>query len=235
MANTLADLQRDVLSRLGEAANSPAGNLESGTGAAAVLVTSATITQYLNDGASDLARTAFPIVNAGTFSWPSGAQSVQLSIFTAPGGAALWLARGVAWGGTALTHCSRSALENYYPTWAADAPGTPLYWYDTGQDGVGLYPIPNASQTVTVNGFALPPALVNADDAPSWLSPDLSSLLVFHAASMIAQKNLEDPSLAARAEVWRGEYERGKASLLARLTAADPMLARGLAVAVEQG
>ena len=235
MTNTLASLQMDVLARLGEAANSSAGSLETGTGGAAVLTTAATAAQYLNDGAADLARAAFPIVSGGTFSWPAGAQSSLLSLFTTPDGTTLWYARGLSWGGAALTHCSRSALENYYPTWAADAPGTPLYWYDTGQNGVGLYPIPSAAQTVAVSGFALPPALVNASDVPAWLPPDLANLLVFYAATMIAEKNLEDPSLAARIDIWRGEYERGKSALLAKLAAADPLLARTLAAGGGQG
>ena len=235
MTNTLAGMQLDVLSRLGEAANSPAGNLESGTGGAAALTTMATIAQYLNDAAADLARSAFPILGAGTYVWPAGVQSALLSLFTVSGAAALWFARGVSWNGSALTHCSRSALENYYPTWAADAPGTPLYWYDTGQNGVGLYPVPSVSQTVAVNGFALPPPLVNAADAPAWLPSDLANLLVFYAAAMIAEKNLEDASLAARIEIWRSEYTRGVSALMAKLAAADPLLARTLASAGAQG
>ncbi|MEO7714973.1 MAG: hypothetical protein ABIY70_02120 [Capsulimonas sp.] len=234
MAQSLGALQRDVLSRLNEADNSSAGNLETGTGMGATVATAATITQYLNEAAADLARSAFPIVQAGTFSWPGGAQAALLSVFTVPESLTLWFARGVAWGGTALTHCSRSALENYYPTWAADAPGTPLYWYDTGQNGIGLYPIPSASQTVVANGFVLPSPLVDADDEPSWLPSDLTKLMVFYAAVMIAQKNLEDPSLAARADLWRAEYERGKAQLLSKLAASDPLLTRTLAAASGQ-
>jgi hypothetical protein len=228
MSNTLANLRGDVLSRLNEAGNSSAGNLETGDGSAATITTAATITQYLNEAAADLARTAFPVVNVGTFAWPSGAQAAVLSNFAVADGSTLWAARGVVWNGQALTHCSRSALENYYPTWAADAPGTPLFWFDTGQNGISLYPIPSATQNVVANGLAIPPPLASDGDIPAWLPADMAKLLVFYAAYMIAAKNAEDASLASRVEIWRGEYESGKAELLGRLAMTDPLLARTL-------
>jgi len=221
----LSDLRSDVLSRLGEPSNSRAGDLPNGTGGAAEIITAATITQYLNEAQEDLARGCYPILDYGTITVPAGTQSFALAVVSVPSGNSLWAARGLSWNNLPLQRCSHSALEVWYPTWVTDITGTPQYWFDQGEDGICLYPRPSATQTVMINGLALPKRLVEDTDAPTWLQSDLAKLLVFYAASMIAVKNAQNAALQARAPVWRQEYEAGKSELLARLWSNDPHLA----------
>jgi hypothetical protein len=105
-------------------------------------------------------------------------------------------------------------------------PGTPAFWFDQGEDGIGLYPHPATTQTVTVSGLAVPKRLALDTDVSGWLLPDLAKLLVFYAAAMIGLKNLQNALLQARAPLWRQEYEAGKSALLTRLLQTDPILAR---------
>jgi hypothetical protein len=224
---TLADLRSDVLSRLAEPVNSPAGQLDPGTSDTPTITTAATITQYLNEAQEDLARSCYPVVDYGTLaSTPTGTQALSFSSLTVTSGKKIWAARGVSWNGVALSHCSRSALDVWFPTWITDANGTPAYWYEQGEDGIGLYPKPSAAQSTVVNGLAVPVRLSADGDIPTWLPADRTPLLVYYAASMIAAKNTQNPSLAPRAPLWRQEYEAGKAELLARLVASDPKLAQ---------
>lgn len=224
-APTLTDLQNDVLSRLAEPLNSKAGDLPAGGGSTITIPTLDTITQYLNEAQEDLARGCYPVLDYGTATVPMGTQSFALSGLTVPSGNSLWVARGVSWNGIPLARCSRSALEVWYPTWVTDVTGTPAYWYDQGEDGIGLYPRPSTTQATLVNGLAVPARLSLGTDTPAWLQADRTPLLVFYACSMIAAKNLQNDVLSARGPLWRQEYEAGKAALLARLRARDHMLA----------
>ena len=227
----LTDLQNDVLSRVNEASSSTAGDLRSGNGASATIATLATITQNLNEGSADLARYAYPIQDTGTYtSLPIGTQYVSLSsasLTMGTTGNVLWAARSVTWNGTPLTHCSRSSIEQWYTalgTWPNDS-GTPLYWYENGEDGIGIYPLPSTAKTLKISGLVIPKQLSSGSDVPTWFQPDQVKLIVFQAAGRLALKNLDDPSLAERAQVWLGEFEKGKNELLIRLWQTDPQLA----------
>ncbi|MDE2105225.1 MAG: hypothetical protein KGL39_48820, partial [Patescibacteria group bacterium] len=79
----------------------------------------------------------------------------------------------------------------------------PNYWYQDGPFNIGLYPKPSSTATVTVDGFVIPVPYVAASDAAAWLPDDLSHLLVWYAADMIARKNMEDQALSARSDDWR--------------------------------
>ena len=222
---TLTDLQNDVLSRLSETDASHAGDFLPGDNSSTLITTKDTITQYLNEAQEDLARSCYPVLDYGTVATPTGTQSLALSGLTVPSGNSLWVARGVSWNGQPLQRCSRSALEVWYPTWVTDVAGTPAYWYDQGEDGIGLYPRPSSTQTTLVNGLAVPARLVNGTDTPSWLQADRTPLLVWYACWAVAAKNIQNDALSARGPVWRQEYEAGKAQLLARLWARDAQLA----------
>jgi hypothetical protein len=226
---TLTDLQNDVLSRLNEASNSTAGDLRSGTGGSSTIGTAATITQYLNEASADIARYCYPIVDVATYtSLPATTLYVSFAnsnLTLGTSGDRIWAARSVSWNGTPLGHASRSATEHWYgPTFPTDT-GTPLYWYEQGADGIGIYPTPSTAKTLSISGLVFPPLLTNGTDVPTWFQADQVKLIVFQAAGRLALKNADDPSLAERGPVWLAEYQKGKEALLARLWQEDPDLA----------
>jgi hypothetical protein len=228
MAMTLAALQQEVLSRLNESGDTPIGQYKTTAGGTVTVTTAQQITIYLNEAAAELARKAYAITGAGTFSLPIGTAYALLESFTTGDTSLLWAARSVKWNGVALKHCNRSALENWYPNIASDPNGTPLYWFEVGAQGVGVYPSPSALQTLTVNGLVIPPPLLDAapTSIPTWLNADLEKLMFFYACGMMALKQLTAPDIQERGKVWAEQYTHGKNDLLARLYHEDPHLAK---------
>lgn len=103
----------------------------------------------------------------------------------------------------ALKYSERAAVERYDPNWMTTSGAAPSYWYLDGEMSIGVYPAPYTTGLVEVNGFVVP-ALLNAySDTMTWLPDDLSHLLVWYAADMVARKNMEDQALSARSDDWR--------------------------------
>jgi len=229
MAVTLATLQNDTLNYLNEALNSPAGALQSGTGGTPTQATPVTIADYLNKAAARVARSCWALFDTATITVaaPGSAGEFNIPFNTLTSGVygSIWAARSVYFGSTLLTRISRKFVESNYPTYPIDANGTPIYWYPTGVAGIGLVPKPSTSTLVSVNGLALPPALVNQGDTVTWIDADLARYLPYYAAAYIAKKNLEDPSLASRADLWMAEFDRGMMEIFERLLRDDPATA----------
>lgn len=223
---TLADLQAAVLNLLSEGQNSPAAAFTPGDGTALVQSTNVTITSWLNEAAADLARGCYPVDDFGTLTVPTGTQSFSLSSLTVTSTNVLWAVDGVTWGTVSLRPVDVSVLRSYYKTWTTDANGTPKFWYWQGNDGVGLYPKPSSQVSTVVYGLAVPKQLSSSLDTAAWLEPDLDKLLIWYAAAKVSMRNLQRADLAQRGQVWMGMYEAGKAALLDRLWARDPLRAR---------
>lgn len=235
---TLAALTNDVLTGLGEALDSTAGELAASHSFSPPErpeeTTRQLIARLLNQGAARLCREgAFFLYRNGTWAGTPGDGSVPLSSLTTADGSVLWGAEVLAWqpdavGGvpalapTALTYISRGRVLLRAGQGAA-SPGV-AYW--SRSDGtVRLWDAPAASGTLSALGPALPPRLVLDADAPTWLPPDMTRLLVTFARAELAKK--ADKAVIVRMHVlwprvqqWEGEWQQGVAALQARQRAA---------------
>jgi hypothetical protein len=225
---TLQDLINDTKARLNEASNTSAGALSAGTGAADLITTNAQITDYLNDGAADIAKTVYPIYGTATkTALTVGTQYVPFSAFTpATGsGSAIWAVQEVTYNGVVLEQTRSGYISVWYPTNATDVNGLPLYWWATGQQGIALAPKPSASQTLTAIGLLCPTLMVATTDTPTWIEADHLRMLPYYAAAMIARKNIDDKTLEPRIPIWDKMYDDNKTLLAERLVAQDPQIA----------
>ncbi len=223
MSSTFLQLRQKTLSRINEANNSAVGALLSGGDGTLIADTASALGDYLNEGAADLARTCYPLEATGTATGVATGL-VPLATLITPDGGYLWAIRNVKFAGVAVQRSSRSYAEIYYPSLITAAVAQPILWYMNGSVSLGLAPAPSAAGIVIALGFEVPPKLVNDTDVAAWLEPDMEKLLIFYAAAQICLKNMEDQSLAQRAEVWMQMYDDGKAQQKARLKATDPAL-----------
>jgi len=224
MALQLLDLEKSLLNLLGESYDTTALDLRAGAAGGATIAgittsgsTASTAKALLNEAAAELARTCYPVPETGTYTWLAGERTHLISDFTpTTTGNVLWTVRGVKYGSqtVGLRYCDRSALERSDPDWMVTANAAPTYWYRDGEMSIGLYAKPTTSSaTVTIDGYAVPKPLAAATDTLAWIPDDLTHLLVWYAAAKVAQKNLEDESLAMRAPVWQGLYDQGRMDL----------------------
>lgn len=227
MSVTLTQLQNNVLSRLNESGNTSAGELDSGTGGAATIATTATLTQYINNACAHLCKTCVALQDTATYTYPTGSLTVPFSAFTTVTGGKLWAVRTAKWNGAQLTKAESAYIELGYPSLESDSNGTPLHFYQNGQFAVGLAPKPSADQTLSVTGFITPVALATGSDTASWIDDDEAIYIEFYAAYMIAMKNTEDPTLIQKVNPWKMEFESAKARLWTRLLQTDPGIAKG--------
>jgi len=234
----------DVLSRLNLPANTPAAQFSTGTGLAPVETTQDAVKRYLNDSAAELARTCYPLRDTASASVAPSTRIVALSSLTSMSGGVMWAARAVTFNGVQLRHTSRSSLELWHRTWLTDPAGVPGDWYEQGEDGIGLYPVPAAASgqaclglgglllaglcegggVMLADGLVVPARMTDDDDTLPY-QPDLVTLCIFRAASRLAKKNAQDGSLAVRIQEWEAEWLNGTSNLLARLWRMDPDLA----------
>jgi hypothetical protein len=222
MSSSLLILRQKTLLRINEANNSAVGALLSGSDGTLIADTSAALTDYLNEAAADLCRTCYPLAVTGSVAGVA-AGVVPLSTLVVADGSTVWAVRNVRFAGNPLLRSSRSYAELQYPS-LLTAAAPPVLWFMSGSSQLGLAPAPAIAGVVTVAGFGIPPKLVADGDVAGWLEPDLEKLLIFYAAAQICLKNMEDSSLAARAEVWMQQYEQGKQVQVLRLHKSDPAL-----------
>jgi hypothetical protein len=162
---SLADIQYDVLNRLSEGKNSPAGQFTTGVGGSPAIDTLTTITQLFNSTSADFCRTAYPIEDVATITLAANAMIVPFNTMVTVSGHTIWSALAVKFGSTPLRYVDRSVLNTYHPSWQTDASGTPVMWFKQGIDGIGLYPRPiSGGSVLTVEGYALPKPLKNGAD-----------------------------------------------------------------------
>lgn len=224
----LSQLQDDVLSRLGEAADSLCAAFMSGTNSATVTKSSRDIiTGLVNDGQNDLARNYFLIAGTGTYVWPTGTMLVLLSDFTCSNGT-LFAVRSVNFGGVVLNREKQSVIENWYSTLDTDTLAVPVDWYYSGLQAIGTAPVPLATTTtVTVRGFVYPLDLVLPNSTPVFPT-DSHNLLSWYACWQILTRNTNDPVLLSRGNAFRDLYLNGANNFMDRMKRSDPQLARDL-------
>jgi hypothetical protein len=229
----LSDLRNQTLTLLSENSDSAAPAFFSGVSTTPVISATDQLNLLLNQAQEDIARTCYPLADTATVSPSIGQASVPFSSMAIASGGVLWTARTVTWGGALLKHVDRSAVE------IAPPPGNaPTLWSEQGSDGVMLWAVPGSVQSLVTTGLKIPARMVNDTDSPTWLEPDLAIMLPWYAAFMVAEKNLQNAALQARAGQWRGEYQQVKNELLTRVWNMDPLLAQahfGLPVAAAQG
>ena len=205
---TLVDLRNDtllLLNEVGTIANSPVGDLPDGSGGTDVVTTTVTIDQYINEAAAEMARSCVYIpTTLSTAAFTGSALPITNSI---------WFPMSVTVGTSSLQHTSDLRLRAWQPnfetfsgTFTLPNGGTttsPTYWYRRDPLVVGIFPAVATSSTVVVYGAGLPATIttgVNATFAPDDV---LRNTLPVYAAYKLAMKNLDDPSLAARIQVWQ--------------------------------
>lgn len=223
MAVTLATLIADVKSRLGESNVTRAAQLDSGVDGTPAISTDEVITAYINEAACDLARWSWPIAGSATTTVPTGRFRVPFDSLIDTSGRRMHTATQVALSGGQLQEASKPILVRWQED-AFQASGTPRYWFVDG-DGIGLDKAPATDVTLTATGYVVPFAMVAPTDTVDSLPDDLTPLLVYRAAAMVAAKNAEDPSLGPRVAEWMAAYTAGAAAVKARAMGRDPQTA----------
>jgi hypothetical protein len=210
---TLADLRNDtliLLNEVGPVTTNLIGTLPDSGGSTAVVSTTTTIDQYINEAAAELARACIFIPVTGTKSAFTGS-SLDLSTLTTS--TTIWFPMSVTVGTTLLQHTSDTRLRAWQPnfetftgTFTLPNGGTTTsatYWYKRQPQTIGIFPSVASSSTVYVYGAGLPATISTGADAT--FAPDdvLRNTLPVYAAYKLAMKNLDDPSLAARIQLWQ--------------------------------
>lgn len=220
----LSEIRQDVLSLLGQLANSKAGQLPDGVDTTPTITTTQTLNQYINEGQNELARQVWPWEDSGTATMTLGTRGLSFDSFTTAGGGTIFSASAVTWNGVALRRLSRDIASIRYRTVETDANGTPAYWSEWDLDGVLLFPWPSATEDVSVVGPATPPPLVADVDVPTFLPSSLQKILSYYAAGKLAEKNVQNDDLAKRIQIWNTEYEQQRQALYARALKTQPSL-----------
>jgi hypothetical protein len=206
---TLADLRNDtliLLNEVGAIGSSPIGALPDGSGGTDIVTTTVTIDQYINEAAAEMARSCVYIPTSVS---TAGFTGSVLTLTTS----SIWFPMSVTVGGVLLQHTSDLRLRAWQPNFETFSGTLTLpnggtttastYWYRREPQTVGIFPTVASSSTVVAYGAGLPPTIttgVNATFAPDDV---LRNTLPVYAAYKLAMKNLDDPSLAARIQLWQ--------------------------------
>ena len=210
---TLVNLRNDtliLLNEIGTVAASVIGSLPTSTGGSEIVSTEATIDQYINEAAAEMARSCVYIPSSGTKTAFTGS-TLDLSGLTTS--TSIWFPMSVSVGTVALQHTSDTRLRAWQPNFEVfsgsfklpngSTTTSPTYWYKRQPQTIGIFPAVTASSTMTVYGAGLPPTITTSVDAV--FAPDdiLRNSLPVYAALKLAMKNIDDPSLAARVQLWQ--------------------------------
>jgi hypothetical protein len=232
-------LQDDVLFRLGEGQASLVAAYMSGTNSSVpVLTSNQAILTLLNDAQNDLARHYYTISDTATYSWPGGQQFTKYAgnngppasptfVCTGNAGNVVFGIRKLNFGGVNLTSAGRAATESWYPNMDTDPQGQPIFYYEDGIEGVGVYPIPAVTATVTAKAIVIPAPLVLETDVPQF-PPDRHILLSWFACAQVLARNTEDPVLVSRGNRYEVAYREGAKNILSRTWRLDPDFANDL-------
>lgn len=204
----LTDLRNDtliLLNEVGPIANNPLGALPDRDGGADVVTTTTTIDQYINEAAAEMARSCIYI--------PTSLSTAGFTGSVLPITNSIWYPMSVTVSGTLLQHTSDTRLRAWLPNFETFSGTLTLpnggtttlstYWYRRDPLNVGIFPSVASSSTVVLYGAGLPATIttgVNATFAPDDV---LRNTLPVYAAYKIAMKNLDDPSIAARIQLWQ--------------------------------
>ena len=221
MSRSLTQLSQNVLNLLNESADSTVADLDAGAGANATITTLATITSYLNDGAALLCRTCFALRGVGSRMLAVGDTNASLHGLPVTGGGTLWASRAATYNALPLTHMKRAMAELHFPSWLVDPNGVPLYWFEDGQQYIGVLPKPAAIAILQVSGLILPAMLGDGTGGTvtnvDWMPDDFAIVLQKYAASQVAEKNFEDATLFGRAAMYAEEFNIGCLRLWERI------------------
>jgi hypothetical protein len=201
---TLSTLTNDVYALLNEASNSVVGDIPNGTGGTTVTTTTL-IETYLNEAQNEMARSCVYIPGSNT---TAGFTGVDLDLSAT----SLWFPMSVKVGTAVLQHTSDFRLRAWQPNFETFS-GTlslpngatttsPTYWYRKQPMTIGIFPSVS-NQTVVVYGASLPPVLSGASPATFLPDDTLRNTLPVYTAMKLAMKNLDDPSLATRIQLWQ--------------------------------
>lgn len=206
---TLTDLRNDtliLLNEVGTIANSPIGALPDGSGGTDVVTTTVTIDQFINEAAAEMARSCIFIPASVTVAGHTG--SVVSTSTTG-----IWFPMSVTVAGTLLQHTSDTRLRAWQPnfetftgTLTLPNGGTttsPTYWYRREPRTIGIFPTVASPSAVAIYGASVPPTITAVVDATFAADDILRNTLPVYAAYKLAMKNLDDPSLAARIQLWQ--------------------------------
>ncbi len=190
MAYAVNDAVNQVLSRLGEAANSTVAQLPTGTGPAAspTITDAAQIVTLLSEGARELVKVgALELYGGGTYTVPIATKKALYTAFTMDTtGHVFWRPLSGTYNSVAIQVCDRRWYEAHNRSIDGDSTGTPTRVY-RDVDGVLLAPRPSAAQVLRLQGMVLPRDQVagsNVYDVPDHLVP----AMVYYAAYQVASK-----------------------------------------------
>lgn len=202
-------LRNEVLKLLNETNASVVGELASGVGGAATVASNDTILDYLNEAAKEMTRTC--CYEQTTITISSTTNRVNSFASTA-----LWYPQVASMSGTQLIHCGEQELSAFDQSYLFST-GTPTHWYRNGPYQIGLYPKPTTAVTVDIVGAATATSITTGSGTFSFAPDDvLLKALPAYAASKIAMKNYDDPSLVGRA-FWKDWYDLSRMTLWAQL------------------
>lgn len=225
-------LQDDVLVRLGEAQASLVAAYMPATNATTPVTgysNAQVIGGWINDGQNDLARNYYPVSDLATYSWPAGQQFAKYAQFVCTSNVnnVAFGVRRVNFGGKSLVSSGRAAAENWNPNMDTDPLGVPDYYFEDGVEGIGVYPVPAVTATVTMRVIVTPAPLVNPTDTPAFPA-DRHVLLSWYAAAMCLLRNTEDPVLQSRGGAMMNLYREQARNILSRVWRLDADFANDL-------
>lgn len=205
MSVTVATLVQLTRRRLHEANASTVGEMPTGSGGAATVSGELGIIEALNRVAAEICRTCYYYEAIGTATVTTRTLTLSALGSMSPSGAVIWSPLYVSIGGTPLTYVQRGVLP------ASDAISTttavPAYWLDGAEGVIELNPTPS-SNSVKVQGAAIPAEMTSGGAAQSWMPDELlQKILPAGAASRLAMTEADNPALAARGPLWQAEYD----------------------------
>lgn len=232
MAQTIAQLRKEVYKLLNEATNTTLGAISSGTGTiAAGNDSDSTINQFLMEAIAEMCRTCVSVPAVGTLAYASNTRTafIDTASVTIPTSGEIWFATDVYISGVRLIHASESSVRANDLTYASAVTTTTAnvkYWYRHDNYSISLYPYNStASMTATVHGYGMPnidlTGVPGTDDLKSYsFIPDdlLRQTVPAYAAVKLIMKNVDDPTLVDRLS-WRNWYNEGRMKLYLQLDA----------------
>ena len=192
------------------AALSDVAEIGDGTGAAHI-TNEEGFDAALNDAAREMCRQCIFLPGHSQASMAAGNPILSLPDLGANDIAQerLWAVSRATFNTADLFRTSEEALAANNPGYLLTAAGDPIYYWVAG-DVVSVWPTPDSTATLRVDGPALPKTLgATSPDVTSWdWAPDdvLLYCLPRRAAATIAAKNADDQEIAPRGPIWMTEY-----------------------------
>jgi hypothetical protein len=215
MAVSFSDLRYETLRLLNETDLSVVGEIATGNGATGSGGATYTISSneglldYLIEGANEMCRSC--CYQTATVALTTSTARVRSFADTV-----IWFPQIASIGGTALIHTGEPELYAYDTSYTLTT-GTPTHWFRSGPYDIGLYKTPTSTVIVTLTGASTPTAILTGSGTYSFAPDDvLLKALPCYAASKLALKNFDDPSLVGRS-FWKDWYDIARLTLWQQL------------------